>query len=149
MRLENPLRLLFCRLISEVVVNSIALEGNQNRIKSPGFMAKQADNIAVRLLVMAYALGIVLIGAHPFQQHRGGILGYIKEESREIWSMRWLPKDWLDGEINLNIGQPTSESARLAGNPQGLFRGGKDKELDNLNRSDRSELNSLIDSFAD
>lgn len=123
-------------------------------------MAKKSDsNFGGRLLIMAYAVGIVLIGAHPFEKQHGGLFNYLKKESSELLKGDWLPDNLLNSELKFELGDIKMPSGERLRGGSGLSLAGDEakieasdtknsKELDRLSKSDRTQLDSLIDAVA-
>lgn len=112
---------------------------------------KSGDNFGVRMLIIAYAAGIVLVGAHPIQQRYGSLWGYLKRQTGSLLERSSLPDEWFDGSIEFEFGPSKSQSRSAAPNrrkPEPSKTAKKTKEYDRLRASDRDELNSLIEAVA-
>ena len=135
----------------------LSVESAQDKIQIYSQMPKNSDdNLAARMLIVAYAAGIVLIGAHPFEKQHGGLFSYLKKESAAIFSSEWLPARLLDGELSWQVGESNSlEEGRAGRRGQGFSVSGSQpspdknsRELDRLSKSDRSQLDSLLEAVA-
>lgn len=98
--------------------------------------------MGARLLIILYALGIVIIGAHPIQQEYGSVMAYIKKEYASFMQEHSVQKK---SRARLNHPQKSF-------NWFGAFSAKEDhppvekhKDLDKLTSKDRNELNNLLD----
>ncbi len=107
---------------------------------------KNGASIWLRLLIIAYALGIVAIGAYPIQRDYGGIVEFLRGESALLASeLRNRRAGVEDNEVERirirSLNAPQGEVAP----PSAAGRGAKGDELDKLTTQDRAQLNKLIE----
>ena len=115
--------------------------------------AGKTGGSGLRIVIIAYALGIVFLGAQPLSKRYDGLVDYIDRQTKSLRKADWLVEKLktLDS-IEFKIGEPIIRKPRIPDNSKtqrSQSDNKKPSELDTLSTQDRSELSSLIESVAE
>ena len=99
-----------------------------------------SGGFGARFLIMLYALGIVMIGAHDLRKQHGNITAYLGKESsafaRSLFSGNPLAKT-IANEPSAGVGSSNADEQP----------GSEKKPVDKLTDGDRKQLSKLINSL--
>jgi hypothetical protein len=106
-------------------------------------MAKKSEHqagIFARLIIIAYALGIVAIGVYSIRQQHGSVINYLSKQSSALADNYRINKNSsknIDEPVPRVIKPPLSRDTKSSNNNKNNY--------DHITPTDRKQLNNLLE----